>query len=391
MAGCLHAGADQVTDKQDSQDDHALRALLCACLRFDADASLAGDLRRRVGSMGWDHFLAYADTQRLGSVLVRAIARLGVAPAVPPLTLPNGRVTITRALAQREADHLARRLVLHERLEEIAKALNRNGIVPIALKGGRTLVTGQQDWRHLRDIDLLVRPHQAARAQEIVLSLGYRPSATPLVRHGHHHLNELYRDDLPGWIEIHRRGGPSRVEQFLPSAELIASATSTTGIGVLPRHLHVLHGVIHHHVGHGAVKRAVIGLKGLYEFAADVMGMSENERGALAARAARHPRVLAIIELWTVAAADLFGTPATSPLRVAEDATLWWASMRDGGGARPTGIGPEWRAATSPERMRRASGGERATRRLYWRLTMLLTFVNRPNLSVLDWRRGPAP
>lgn len=369
----------------------AAHTLLCACIRFDADAAHADELKVRIDVIGWDRLLAYADEQRLGSVLVRAVARQGLAPAVPPLTLPDGRMTVTKALAQREADHVARRLVLRERLAEITTALGRAGIVPIALKGGRSIVTGHPDWRHLRDMDLLVAPHWAVEAQEIVLSLGYRLDGKPRPRLVHHHLHELYRDDLPGWVEIHRRGGPSRVEQFLPTAELIAAAVaSPTGVAVLPPHLSVLHGMVHHHVGHRAVKRALIEPKGLYEFAAEVMELGADERYALVARAARHPRLLAILELWVATAVDLFGMPVVAPLRLAEDAMQWWENMRAAEGE--TGIGPELRAARHPERMRRAQGGESTLRRMYWWLAMPLTFVKRPMILPRPMRRqAPTP
>lgn len=375
----------------DPASGNAAGALLCACIRFDADAARADELKGRIGAIGWDRFLAYADEQRLGSVLVRAVARLGLAPAVPPLTLPDGRMTVTGALAQREAHHVARRLVLRDRLGEITTALGRAGIVPIALKGGRSIVTGRPDWRHLRDMDLLVAPNRALEAQEIALSLGYRPDAKPRPRLVHHHLHELYRDDLPGWIEIHRRGGPSRVEQFLPTAELIAAAVaSPMGVAVLPPHLGVLHGMVHHHVGHRAVKRALIEPKGLYEFAAEVMELSAEERNALVARAARHPRLLAILDLWVAAAVDVFGMPAVAPLRPVEDAVQWWENMRAAQG--DTGIGPELRASRHPERMRRAQGGDSAMRRMYWWLAMPLTFVKRPMILPRPTRRqAPTP
>lgn len=371
-----------------------LHALLVACLRFDA----AGNdrvLADRIAAAGWEQLLAHADELRLGSMLVRAAARRQLAPPVPPLTLPDGRMTITKALQQRDADHLARRGIMRQRLDEIVSALRQEAIVPLALKGGRSIVTGAPDWRHLRDLDLLVAPRQAQRAQEIVLALGYRPAGAPRPRLIHHHLHELYRADMPGWIEIHRRGGPSRVEQFLPSAELLAEAIAAVpgdpGALVLPEHLHVLHGIIHHHVGHRAVKHATIELKALYEFAAAVVEMDEGERRRLSLRAARHPRLLAILELWTAAAADLLGLPETPPLQAPADARSWWLSMGQAAADLSSqGIGPELRAATAPERLRRATGGDSALRRLYWRLTMPLTFVKRPMLMP-TLRRHPAP
>lgn len=371
-----------------------LQELLVACLRFDGaegDQALAG----RIAAAGWEQLLDHADELRLGSVLVSVATRRRLAPPVPPLTLPDGRMTITKALQQRQTDHLARRAVMRQRLDEIVSALRREAIVPLALKGGRSIVTGAPDWRHLRDLDLLVAPAEAQRAQQIVLALGYRPAGEPRPRLIHHHLHELYRADMPGWIEVHRRGGPSRVEQFLPSAELLAAAIDASpgnaGAVVLPDHLHILHGIIHHHVGHRAVKHATIELKALYEFAAAVIDMDDGGRRRLVERAARHPRLLAILELWTAAASDLLGMPVVAPLRVPTDAVAWWASMCRATPNTPSpGIGPELRAATSPERLQRAVGGDSAMRRIYWRLTMPLTFVKRPMLMPLS-HRHPKP
>jgi len=368
-----------------------LHALLCDCIRLDANETHSDSLRQRIAVIGWERLFDYADEVRLGSVLVRAVARLGLAPAIPAITLPDGRMTITRGLAQREVDHMARRGVLTERLAEIAAALNAAGISPVVLKGGRSLVAGGPDWRYLRDLDLLVEPSRAAEAQDIVLSMGYRPDGAPRPRLVHHHLHELYRHDLPGWVEIHRRGGPSRVEQFLSTREMLDRAVvADAGLRVLPAHLSVLHGMIHHHVGHRAVKHAAIAPKGLFEFAAEMSSLGADERDALMVRAASHPRVLAILDLWVAAAADLFGMPVAAPLTRADDAADWWAAIRSAEVGK--GIGPELRAATQAHRLRRSRGGQSRALRLYWRLTMPLSFIKRPMLLPRPARRPkPAP
>lgn len=382
------AATDPATDPAAERD--RLRALLRDCLRFDADVSHARALGQRIAEVGWDALLAYADDVMLGSVMVRTIRQLRLAPPLPMTHLPDGRMTIAGLLAQREANHLTRRAVLRQRLDEIAAALASEKITAIALKGGRSIVTGLPDWRHLRDLDLLVAPHLAHRAQGIVLALGYRPSGTPRPRLVHHHLHELYRDDLPGWIEIHRRGGTSRVEQFMPTSELLAAADRSAGIGVLPAHLHVLHGMIHHHIGHRAVKRATIAAKGLYEFAAEVTALDDGERRALLRRAARHPRLLAVLELWTAAAIDQYGMGAEASVPVAEDAWQWWRAIRDGDPGAG-GIRLELAAATDPARIRRASGGQHMAKRLYWRVSIPLSFVKQPALLMPVARQAPEP
>lgn len=365
--------------------------LLCACLRFDADPQNASELSSRIATVGWENLLSFADSKFLGSVLVRAVVRLDLVPKIPMVTLPDGRLTITKLLQQREASHMGRRTVLTERLAEIVDALNGQRIVSVVLKGGASIATGHPDWRYLRDLDLLVPPDKAARAQDIVMALGYRPFSQPRPRMVHHHMHELYRDDMPGWIEIHRRAGVSRVEQFLPSEELrIASVPiregPVSGARVLPPHLHVLHGIVHHHIGHRAVKRAEIDLRGLYEFAAGVTEMSDEVRRAMVERAARHPRLLAILDLWTAAANDLLAMPVEPPLMLADDAMEWWQKMR-GRDEGLVGMKRELQAATEPNRMRRASGGNSLLRRAYWRLSVPLTFFKRPMLIALPGSR----
>lgn len=356
--------------------------LLCNCIRFDAPIEDANQLTAQISRVGWESFLQYAVALRLDSVLVRAVARLRLGPPIPALTLPDGRVTVTKVLAQHNANHIERRSVLLDRLVEIVAALNGEGIVPVVLKGGRSLVVGQPDWRQLRDIDLLVEPRVAAKAQNLLRGLGYNGAERPRSRLVHHHLEELYRENMPGWIEIHRRGGPSRVEQFLPTEELLSSAepvvVANARLGILPPHLDVLHGMIHHHVGHRAVKRAEINTKGLYEFGAGIMALSEQERQALVDRAARHPRVLAILELWTTAAAELFGMTVSPELEPAQDAIRWWRDIATNGSSTRDGIGHELRAALSDPRMRRAAGGGSRLRRAYWHLSIPLSFVKRP-------------
>lgn len=363
-----------------SDIDGAMLELLLACIRIGADAASTGGLPDRIAQAGWDRLLTFADELRLGSVLAVNLRGKGLVPAVPAMKLPNGQVTVPMAIAQIEEQHIQRRTVLSTRLIEIVAALNAQGVVPLVLKGGRSLVTGDPAWRHLRDIDLLVKPAEARRAQEIIQQLGYRAAEEPRSRVVHHHLPELYREDLPGWIEVHRYGGPSRVEQFLPSAELLASAQpmdlAASTIAALPAHLHLLHGAIHHHIGHRAVGRAEIGLKGLYEFAAGLQALTDGERLALAGRASRHPRLLAIIELWIAAAAELLAIPVPPELAPAPDVIDWWQQMN--GDAPVKGRGPELRAALNRDRMLRAEGGSNPFRRAYWRLAVPLSFTKLP-------------
>jgi len=378
-----------VTVQSPAGSETVLRALLYDCIRLDAGAADADELKRRIAEVGWEALLAEAEWPRLTSVLVRAITRLGLAPPIPAMTLPDGRMTITKLLAEREADHLGRRSAMRDRLNEIEAVFEREGISAVVLKGGRSVVTGAPDWRSLRDLDLLVPPQLAQKAQETLVGMGYRQSGDPRPRLVHHHLHELYRDDMPGWIEIHRRAGQSRVEALIPTGELLAAATGGR-IGVLPQHLHVLYGMVHHHIGHRAVKRAAISAKGLYEFAAEIAALSDDEGAALLERARRHPRLLAVLELWIAAANERYGLPRGIPLVAADDAVRWWQAVRDDQPAA-RGISLELKAATDGARMRRAVGGDRRGRRLYWWLTVPLSFVKQPALLMRVAPPEPEP
>ena len=257
--------------------------LLCYCLRLSGIDRTK--LMSQLAQVGWDHLFETADSERLGSALVQAICNRELAPPIPAVTLPDGRLTAPAALAQRWDDHVHRRATLLERLDELARALNEAGIIPVVLKGGRSLCTGGPEWRSLRDLDLLV-PGAAVRAQKVARAIGYREGSAPISRLFHHHQQELYRNDLPGWIEIHQRAGLSRVEQFLGSAELARAAAEIVlpgggRVGILPIHLHVLHSMLHHHIGHDGVRLKAISPKGLFEFAAELASFTADERRSL--------------------------------------------------------------------------------------------------------------
>lgn len=365
--------------------------LLGDCLRLDRGAS-SSSLAERIDGLGWSKLLDIADELRLTSVLVTAVRNRALMPAIPPVTLPDGRMTISAALAQREAEHVRRRETLASRLDELVLALYANGIVPILIKGARSLWLQTPEWRSLRDIDLLVPGREAARAQEIALDLGYDADPDPTERKAWHHLANLYRADLPGWIEIHRRGGVPRAEQFLRTAELDAAAIPTPlgGRGtarLLPAHLHILHAMVHHHVGHRGDKYGIIDLKGLYEFAAECATLDAAERGLLMARAARHPRLFAITELWIAGAHAFFGMPIDVPFAIAADAASWWERVkgrldmpyhelpRDGG------VEDEMTAARQLARLQRAPYGTTAIGRQFWRLAIAASFIQRVSLG----------
>jgi hypothetical protein len=373
-------------------DKPARLDILGQCLRLNSTIEAPASLRDEIVALGWDALLGLADELRLTSALTAAIEAKGLAPAIPKLTLPDGRMTITAALAKRGEDHLRSREAFCSRCDELVMALNAAQIEPILIKGGRSLWLGTPAWRSLRDIDLLVPGREAVSAQAIALSLGYEAGSEPEERKGWHHFDNLFRPDMPGWIEIHRRGGVPRAEQFISTVELVASATAVALPGrgtarVLPAHLHILHSMVHHHIGHRGDRYGLIDLKGLFEFAAECAELGPDERTLLMARAARHPRLLAITELWIAASARFFGMPIEPPLVVQPDAVRWWDHVSArletpfNELVRNAGVAEERTAAGHLERLRRAPYGNTAIGRQFWRLAIAASFVQRISLS----------
>jgi hypothetical protein len=304
-----------------------LNALLGRCLALrpdlDATAALRADL-----DADWGAFIASCDRLRLTPAVAERILKRGL--------LTEGALRRERgaALAAVVAAHIERRKVLAKRLDELVAAFNRDGIEPILIKGAVSLWTGTPSWRSLRDIDLLVPAPDTGRAQAIAVALGYatRPGP-PRGRRSRHHMPELVRPDLPGWIEIHGHAGNYNAEPFLSAAELARdsplSAVAARGrVRLPPPHLVTLHALIHHHIGHSADRHGRLDLKGLYEFAAALNELDPAGREALHRRAAKHPRLAAAVDLWVAAASDFYAMPVPAPFAVEPLALERWRTIR---------------------------------------------------------------
>lgn len=307
-------------------DPEAISAL-GACL------TLAGrdgaTLRQTVRRVGADPLFALADLLRLKPALATALHDGNVFADIPPVALPDGRRSVTRLIADELAEHDRRRATFTDRLGEIVAACNREGIEPLLIKGARTLWLGAPRWRAMLDLDILAAGAAADRLQRIVKELGYGEHPSLAERPNRHHLSPLLRRDAPGPVEIHRRGGNRYAEPLLPTAELEAAAVVRAGPGgararVLPDPHHILHALVHHHIGHGGDARGLVEFKGLYEFAFEVAGLNADGRAALVELARRHPRMLVALELWLAAAHDFFALPPAAPLRVYADASARW-------------------------------------------------------------------
>jgi Uncharacterised nucleotidyltransferase len=318
----------------------------------------------------WPETTVTAAAARLEPALATAVRQAGVLQGIPVLRSPNPRVTPAAWVEHVWADHLSRRTALTEHLENVVRILNAKGLVPLLLKGARSLWVGSPDWRSMRDLDLLVAPSAAGIAQAALMAEGYREGPEGLHEPSFYHANNLYRSDLPGWIEIHRRAGPERAELLVPTEDLLAAAVtiqrSQLRALILPPSYDLLHGLVHHHFGHREGRTGVLDLKGLFEFAMGFAALSKADRELLAERAGWNNRLLATLELWLAAAADLFSATDIWPFVPQSDAVARWTRIKDGTG-RPSKLAAlqeELRLALADDRLRRCRHGDRLLGRM---------------------------
>lgn len=337
---------------------------LCRCLSFSLPGVEMLALRQRLAGGGWFAVLEAAKARWLQGALAVAVRQKGLAAGIPARLAADGRATISKGLADAEAHHLALRAAKLDRLVELTLLLNRAGIEPILLKGARSLWTGAPEWRAMGDLDLLV-PGRAKEAQELALAAGYEPDPDydghPEI--WHHELN-LYRADLPGWLEFHEQAAMHRADLLLPTPFLVKESVPVIGregavARVLPVPVDLLYCMVHHHISHRGDKFGFMKLKGLYEFAGAVAGLDAQERRALHALAISHPRLLAIFDLWMAAAHARFGLSAPAELPLQRDAAERWREMNGQEAIRGNydGVLGEFRLGLSGARLRRAAGG----------------------------------
>jgi len=137
--------------------------------------------------------------------------------------------TVLRLMDQHLANNAERWQRAQQVYTEMASALEREGIEQVVLKGFSHCPLFVRDPRHRPhgDLDLLVRPDEALRAQEIAIELGYEPISD----HDEHptdHLPALIRKtgwmwrgdpfdpEMPLSIELHFQLWDERTERFAP-------------------------------------------------------------------------------------------------------------------------------------------------------------------------------
>ncbi|MGB3643900.1 MAG: nucleotidyltransferase family protein [Mesorhizobium sp.] len=305
----------------------------------------------------WEPLFEATRAARLTAPLAAAMAARGLVPP-RPRRLEEGAMAPADALAAFAAQHAARREAQHQALLYIVRLLNAGGFEPILLKGARSLWLGVEPDRSMRDFDVLLPGAASKAANDLLKAQGFAPLPGAPERPNRHHLDLLFRDDMPGWIEIHRRGGNPYAEPFLPTREIVAASLLQTCEGarafVLPDAAHSWHGLIHHHFGHSGFARGTVDLKGLYEFCCAYHLMQQAERAALRRLAARDATGLAALDLWLALGRDLLALPFdTGPQPDARAASAAVAERLFGAaaGIRYPGYRETIRLAWSPGRL----------------------------------------
>lgn len=336
---------------------------LCRCLAMVQAPDEILALRQRLNAGAWDGVVAAANARMLLPALALEAKRKHLTAAIPARRGADGRTTITLALAEGVEQHEAIRAAMLERLIELAGLLNASGMEPLLLKGARSLWTGAPAWRTMGDLDLLT-PGRAAEAQSIAIAAGYAPRPGLEQPDNWHHEINLYRDDLPGWLEFHDHASMHRADILLGTETLVAQGLRDGRHGVvvriLPPHTDLLYCVVHHHVSHRGDKYGTMSVKGLYEFACAFADLDADGRQDLLALAATHPRLVAMLDLWLAAAADRYGLPVAAPFAIHADAAAHWRTVsgRAEHQGNYDGILGELRLGLSAHRLRRASGGD---------------------------------
>jgi hypothetical protein len=360
-------------------DEHEAALELCRCLALVQTPDETFELRQRLNAGAWDGVVAAANTRLLLPALAVEADRKHLTAGIPALRSADGRTTITLALAEEVKRHRSVRTAMLDRLIELAGLLNASGMEPLLLKGARSLWTGEPAWRTMGDLDILTLG-RAAEAQAIAIRAGYAPAAGYEQLDDWHHEINLYRDDLPGWLEFHNRAAMHRADILLSTESLVAQSLRDGRHGVvvriLPPHTDLLYCVVHHHVSHRGDKYGTMSVKGLYEFASAFAALREDERQNLVRLAATHPRLVAILDLWLAAAADRYGLSVPAPFAIHEDAAASWRAISERATHQGNydGILGELRMGLSGRRLRRASGGDTwlGCQRLRWRVVRSL-------------------
>lgn len=279
--------------------------LLIACVKHrNAPDELTGlRLTLLTDADALDGLLRAADRRLLVGALVDGLEEKGIIhPAAPR---PGQPETLRSQLFRVREQYRDRRAAQEAALKEIVAALNKDGIVPLVIKGAVSLLTGEPAWRFQRDIDFAIDRNEADRTMAVLYGLGFDVLKAMSARH--HHLDCLSRGDPPVVVEPHLRIDGPRAARILRGLPTMSAAMRADYDGLEVRLLRpehaLLHGMVHHHFENRGNHFGVIALKGLLEFAHMLASLDEEAVSRLADILEGRPTLRAAAELW-IAASD---------------------------------------------------------------------------------------
>jgi hypothetical protein len=302
-----------------------LLALLGRVLETEASSTSAQELRLRFfqADFSWQALVDLAAAHDLLPPLIFSLRRHCLLPPVPSTLGTEARVAhVTSRLEAAYCEHLKRQEDLKTQLTIAVGALNGEGINPVLLKGAVHLTMPQSEWheaRTMRDLDILVRPSEAQKANQILLSLGYRSDddPPPLDRH----LPELRLPGHAGTVEIHTEALSFNARFALSTEELWRQTVTRKLDGAAfltpAPEWHLLHGLLHHQLADRGYARRMLALKGLWEFARVGREISLSGWSTIITHA-KERGILAILSSWGIQANQLFGLAAPQELLTLE-------------------------------------------------------------------------
>lgn len=172
-----------------------------------ARVSVTGDQVRRLASLcqadvDWQAVLDGAAWHKLEGLLHRNLGSPGISEHVPS--------EVRSALAERYRYHYVRQMFFRKELKDILDALRAKSIDVILLKGAALVdevYSGDLGVRPMSDLDLLVRPEQAATADKTLRDMGFRSGVDSeteeQMRTVDRQLAALSRFGSPVVVEIH--------------------------------------------------------------------------------------------------------------------------------------------------------------------------------------------
>lgn len=218
------------------------------------------------GSEGlWRQVLPLAELHRVTAMLPGALRQHLEIDQVPE--------EVAGFLAAVHELNSARNDALIDQCLDVLATLREADISAVPLKGLAYQLMGlyadDPGQRMTIDIDVLVPPKDAIRAQETLRSVGYAPRADYEVNpREHHNLPRLMPDSThnrPGSIEVHFRVGRNETDALLPAQTVLNEAQTINVCGrrtAIPNLLDLLdHAVLHSAIGHIHAARRTLRLR----------------------------------------------------------------------------------------------------------------------------------